>query len=363
MIVQPRYVVVEKVVLSTDLYLSKFYVDEYQTCKVIQTSEDSIYSKGETLLVGNKICFDKAPQFGGKTFYIDATEVFGSIKNGTIVPSNNIVYIKADKNKKSKVDAGGMDLFKDITYKPLETSNVTQDGIVLSVCNEAKHSVFENDLKIEVKPGDHVYCHHFLTDSDNEREFNGEMFYEIGYEHLYCKVANGEIKMLNEWNFVVPVEGEIGLTESGIILDLKKTNELRVGIIKHPCQKLLSRGVKSGDKVFFKRGREYRIDVEEEVMYRIETNDILSRYENMEALGEIIIVKVIPEDNMKGGFIKTVAQNPIPDKGEVLSVGEGCPEGLKAGDTILFRKMASTEVEIEGKKVLMMNYKSAYVKV
>ncbi len=363
MIVQSRYIVIEKVVLTTDLYLSKFYVDAYQTCKVVQSSEGSIYGKGDIILVANRICFDKAPDFGSKAYYIDASEVFGCIREGKIIPSNNIVYIKADKTKKSKVNKGGFEYFKDITYKPLDSSNVTQDGEVYSVCEKANHTVFEHELDIEIVPGDHVYCHHFLTDEDNERDFNGEMYYELAYEHLYCKVVEGEIKMLNEWNFVSPVESSDDLTESGIIKELNKKNELRVGIINHPCQKLLNRGVKEGSKVYFRKGREYLMEVEGKSYYRIETNDILCKYENMEAIGDIIIVREVKPDNMKGGFVKTVALNAAAERGEVISLGSECGDKIKEGDHVLFRRMANTEVEINGEKLLLMKYQNVYVKL
>jgi len=361
--VQPKYLVVEKVVLDTDLYLSKHYISEYQTCKVIEAPIKSKHSKGSIILVGNQICFDKAPHFGDKCFYIDSSEVFGSIKDGRIIPENSIVYCEADKNKKSKVVKGDFEYYKDITYKPLETTNVTQDGFVYSVCEKAKHSVFDNELNVEVSHGDHVYCHHFLTDSDNERSFNGKKYYETWYEHLYCKVSDGEIKMLNEWNFISPVLSSNNSTDSGIIKEINKKNELRVGVINHPCKKLSDLGLKIGDKVFFKKGREYLIDVEGKSYYRIETNDILCKYENMEALGDIVIVKEIKPDNKKGGFIKTVANNPIAEKGEVISVGSNCSENIKPGDVVLFRKMANTEVEINGDVLLLMQYKNIYVKV
>lgn len=363
MIVQPKYLVVKKVILKGEFYLAQNYVDEYQTCEIIKTPEVSDYHKGQTVLIGNRICFSKADHFGCDAYYIDHTEVFGTVDNGVITASDSIVYIKADKTKKSKMKIGDMEFFNDTTYNPLGTKNVVQDGIVLTACKKARHSVFEYDIEVDISPGDHVYTHHFLTDTDNEREINGEMYYELAYEHLYCKVVGGEIKMLNEWNFVSPVEASNDPTEYGIILELKKKNELRVGIINHPCQKLTERGIKAGDKVFFRKGREYVMDVEGEPYYRIETNDILCKYGKMEALGDIVIVKQINESNEKNGLITTVAVNPVPEKGEVLSVGPEVGNKLSKGDVILFRKMASSEVEIEGEKVLLMKYQNVYVKV
>jgi len=347
--------VVKKIAKGSGLYLSSQYVHDYQLCEVVQSPEDSKYDSGDEVFVGRNICFDQADHFGKGSYYIDISEVFGHVIDGVIVPSSDIVFIEADKDKKSVITIGGKELFNDTTYNPLDSKNVSQDGKVLSVCDKAKHSVFQNDLEVEIAPGDHIYAHHFLTREENEREFNGKKYYSIRYEDLYCRIDNG-IHMLNNWNFVVPVLASNDPNELGIITELNKKNELRVGVIKHPNKSL---SVDKEEKVFFKRGREYEIDVEGETYYRIDTNDILCKFDNMEALGEIIIVEPIQNDYNKGGFITSVEQNPIPEKGKVLSVGEEV-SSLKGGETILFRKMASTEVEIEGKKVLLMSYKSAY---
>ena len=74
-------------------------------------------------------------------------------------------------------------------------------------------------------------------------------------------------------------------------------------------------------------------------------------------------MKEIKPDNTKGGFLKTVAQNPIAERGEVISIGSECGDNVKPGDHILFRKMANTEVEIDGEKLLLMKYQNVYVKL
>ena len=165
--------------------------------------------------------------------------------------------------------------------------------------------------------------------------------------------------MLNDWNFVSPIE--ISNEENGFILNFGKKNELRVGVINHTSKSLKAKGIEVGDKVYFKKGREYLMDVEHESFYRIETRDILCKYEKMKALEKIVIVREIKASNEKGGFIETLNQNPIPEKGEVLSVGSQCGDDLKKGQTVLFRKMANSEVEINGEKVLLMEYKNIYV--
>ena len=354
---------VEKVLLDNKFKLAQEDIDEYQVCKVVQSPEVSDFNEGDTILISNRICFDKAPHFGRDRYYISASEVFGTLKDGVITALKNIVYIKADKYQKTSIEVGGMTFHNDTSYKPLARKNVTQSGVVLTACKTAFHSAFDHELSVEVEAGDKIYCHHFLTDSDNERKINGETYYEFQYEHLYCKLVDGKIVMLNDWNFVSPIESSDDVGENGLIMDLKKQNELRVGVINHTSKSLRAMGISIGDKVYFKKGREYSMDVEDETFYRIETRDILCKYNKMEALGKIVVVKTIKEDNMKGGMIYSLDQNPTPEKGEVLAVGPDCGGSLKAGDVILFRKMASSEVEIEGQKVLLMEYNNVYVKV
>ena len=354
---------VEKILLDNKFRLAQEDIDEYQVCRVIASPEVSDFSSGDTILIANRICFEKAPQFGVDKYYISGDEVFGILKDGVITALKNIVYIKADKYEKTSIDIGGIKFHNDTSYKPLARKNVTQSGVVLTACKTAKHSAFNHELKVEVSAGDKVYCHHFLTDSDNERKINGETYYEFQYEHLYCKLVDEKLVMLNDWNFVSPIESSEDLVDNGIIMELKKKNELRVGVINHSSASLKAMGISDGDKVYFKKGREYSMDVEDETFYRIETRDILCKYRKMEALGEIVVVKAIKESNMKGGMIYSLEQNPIPEKGEVLAVGPNCGGGLKPGDVVLFRKMASSEVEIEGQKVLLMSYSNIYVKV
>lgn len=269
-----KYLVVEKFVEDKGLQLSSRYIDEYQMCTAVFVDKDSNIAIGDKILVGNKICFDRAEFFGSDAYYIHADDVFGVIKNGTIIPREDIVYIEADKHSKSKLVVNGIEFYNETSYNPFAPHNVTQDGIVLSVCDKAKDSYFFKPLRVEVSTGDHVYTHHFLTDTDNEREFNGKKYYETRYENLYCKVASGKIIMLNEWNFISSVEKDLE-QESGVILETLAKKESKRGIVTHLSQSLKDKGIKEGDKIIFKRGREYRIDVEGTEYYRIETNDIL----------------------------------------------------------------------------------------
>ena len=275
----PIYVLVRKLVDHENLVTSKWYKEEYQQCEVVEVHGDVDFNAGDRILIGNKITFDPAEKLGDGLFFIYAEDVYGIMDEDKITPRRDFVYIKANKDRKKVLKHGDLELYNDTSYNPLDDKNIVQDGVILSICKEAKHDYFGHDLKIEAKLGDKVYNQHFLTDQDNERDFNGEKYYEIRYENLYCKIEDDHIVMLNDWNFITPVVAEQEVSESGIILDFKQKNQIRVGVVNHTCQSLLDRGINVGDKIFFKYGREYKIDVEGTVYYRIETNDILYKIE------------------------------------------------------------------------------------
>ncbi|RAI15140.1 MAG: co-chaperone GroES [Candidatus Melainabacteria bacterium] len=74
-------------------------------------------------------------------------------------------------------------------------------------------------------------------------------------------------------------------------------------------------------------------------------------------LGDKIVIKVI-EDNeqTQGGIFIPDNAKEKPQKGEVISVGEGRtldsgekePVGVKVGETILYAKYAGTDVKLDG---------------
>lgn len=269
-----KYTLVEKLVDKENLILTDFYKNEYQQCRVLEANKNSDIKTGDRVLVGNKISFDPS-SLKPKSYFIYEEDIYGIMKDEVIIPRRNYVYIQAEKDKKKILKYGSLELIKDTTYNPLDDKNVVQDGVVLSTCSEAYDSYYGEKLNIEIESGDHVYCHHFLTHKHNEREFNGKMYYELHYENVYCKVKDGNIIMLNDWNFVTPVVADQEISDSGIVLDFKQKNQIRVGIINHTCKSLEKRGIKKGDKVFFKTYREYKIYVEGTMYYRILTDDIL----------------------------------------------------------------------------------------
>jgi co-chaperonin GroES (HSP10) len=346
------FLVVKKLAPS-NIAMSRQYIDQFQRCVVVAPRPDSILSPGDEILVTDNIFFGDASEIEKDSFFIYEEEVFGVVSDGVIKPMNNIVYVETDKAKKNQIG----NIVVDTRYQTGKAENRVQDGTVLSVCEKAVDSYFLKELDIEIAPGDKVYTHHFLTSEDSEREFNGKKYYEIRYEDIYCKVVDSEIEMLNDWNFVTPIVKEAEVTESGIVLDSGKRVEAVTAIMQHPNKVTETY---PGDKILFRKGREYNIDVEGHRYYRIPNDSIYYNLDKMKPLGNIIAVEPMRKELEVGNIVVGTKKEELPEKGRVFAVSENIEGKVNEGDVVLFRKAASTHVTIEGKELMLMDIKNVY---
>ena len=79
---------------------------------------------------------------------------------------------------------------------------------------------------------------------------------------------------------------------------------------------------------------------------------------NIKPLADRVLVLPAPaEEKTIGGIIIPDTAKEKPLKGEVIAVGNGTKDEemiLKVGDTVLYGKYSGTELELEGKKYLIM---------
>jgi chaperonin GroES len=81
-------------------------------------------------------------------------------------------------------------------------------------------------------------------------------------------------------------------------------------------------------------------------------------------LHDRILVKRMPEETKTtGGIIIPDTAKEKPMKGKVLAVGNGKvdePMTVKVGDTVLYGKYAGTEIQVDGKDLLIMRESDIY---
>jgi len=84
---------------------------------------------------------------------------------------------------------------------------------------------------------------------------------------------------------------------------------------------------------------------------------------NLKPLGSRVVVEPIEENEITpGGIVLPETAKEKPQKGIVLSIGEGdrddkgarIPMDVKANDTVLFAKYGGTEIKVDGKKLLIL---------
>ena len=80
----------------------------------------------------------------------------------------------------------------------------------------------------------------------------------------------------------------------------------------------------------------------------------------------VLIEPTVAEEMTASGIIIPDSAKEKPLKGTVLAVGDGTKDEemkLKAGDCVLFGKYAGSEIELEGKKYLIMRQSDVLAKL
>lgn len=182
-------------------------------------------------------------------------------------PLHYKVILRVDKDKK-QVRNG---LWFDTSFNPLSEENSVQDGEVVYLDERIK----------DIKVGDRVFCHHFLTNEDRELYINGELFYVSEYEDVYFVKNGDDIKMLHTNNLLdIIYEDESNYkSDSGIYLKPTLDKVAHDGVIRLSNPYLMDEdGVGVGDRVRIKQKRPYKIDVDGELMYMVRNDQIEWKY-------------------------------------------------------------------------------------
>lgn len=85
---------------------------------------------------------------------------------------------------------------------------------------------------------------------------------------------------------------------------------------------------------------------------------------NVRPLADRVLVEPAPaETKTAGGLIIPDTAKEKPMRGKVVAVGNGKkdePITVKVGDTVLYGKYAGTEIQIDGKELLIMRESDIY---
>ena len=135
-------------------------------------------------------------------------------------------------------------------------------------------------LETPIKKGDTVIVHHNIfrrywdmngKSVNSSQFFKGELYFaNIGQVYLYKNKDNW--KPHNDFCFIKPL-----LENNDSKMDKLKKN---AGILKYSNNSLEVLGITPGDCVGFKSNREFEFIIDNELLYCMESNDILIKYEH-----------------------------------------------------------------------------------
>jgi len=135
-------------------------------------------------------------------------------------------------------------------------------------------------LRTNIKVGDTVLVHHNLFrryynlkgKSVNSSKYFKDDMYFASVDQIYMFKRNDKWNTVLDYCFIKPV----------INKDESKLSKLKnnIGIIKYDNSSLNALKISAGDTVVFKSNREFEFVVDNELLYCMQSNDILIKYEN-----------------------------------------------------------------------------------
>ena len=134
--------------------------------------------------------------------------------------------------------------------------------------------------KTKLKKGDRVIVHHNLFrryydlkgKSVNSTKFFKDDMCFASIDQVYMKKSENSWETLDNYCFVKPVVDK----DDSNLSKLKKC----IGIVKYNNSTLEALKISNGDLVGFKKNREFEFLIDGEVLYCMQSNDILIKYEN-----------------------------------------------------------------------------------
>ena len=185
-------------------------------------------------------------------------------------PLHNYIWVEVEKTYEDSTIINGKEIYINPTYNP--ELNTRQHGIVYSISKNI------NNIKV----GDKVYCHHFISRRDHRVTFleNEKLIHKIHKNFIYCLSRDEKLIMLNNWVLVEQVKEseEDCKTNSGIWFKPHPEEEQLHGILRYSNQELLDQGCSIGDRVIFSTNSEYDMEVEGEKLMRMRNKDVLATY-------------------------------------------------------------------------------------
>ncbi len=180
-------------------------------------------------------------------------------------PDRFIVRPIKGKRYNNTKDIGGLDFITSTSEEDFKFSNREAEVISLPL-----------DYKGDIEIGDTLLVHHnvfkFYNDMKGRRQsgrsfFKDDLFF-IEDEQFYMYKKNGKWNAHGRNCFVKPSAVKKSF------IDKPGEYEPLIGTVKYINEELIKLGVKEGDEISFQPESEYEFRVDDEILYRMFTNNI-----------------------------------------------------------------------------------------
>ncbi len=180
-------------------------------------------------------------------------------------PDRFIVRPIKGKRYNNTKDIGGLEFITSTSEEDFKFSNREAEVISLPL-----------DYKGDIETGDTLLVHHnvfkFYNDMKGRRQsgrsfFKDDLFF-IEDEQFYMYKKNGKWKAHGRNCFVKPSAVKKSF------IDKPGEYEPLIGTVKYINEELIKLGVKEGDEISFQPESEYEFRVDDEILYRMFTNNI-----------------------------------------------------------------------------------------
>jgi len=188
--------------------------------------------------------------------------------------NNKCILEFNDTSTQRELDGGGT-LHLASFWDPLKHTN--QDAIIRQVPVGLNQHL--EGKEVEVEPGDKVYVHHFICTPDNWYEIDGKNYAELGYSHIYCKIKDEDIVMIQDYILIDRAyeDESTCISPGGLWLKEKPDEMQQVGIVKHVNP---NSNLKPGDKVIYSRLSDYEMTIEGERYLKMRDKDVIGIIES-----------------------------------------------------------------------------------
>jgi len=256
----------------------------------------------------------------------------------------DIFFIKADKdaNKRIKLSTGDS-LYVDTDFN--KYAYATKTGKITHAPRYVNDR-WEYDIKL--KNGDQVLFHQFVCQNENQVNINGKTYFKADYHHLFAIITKEELKPLENFIFVDPIEEtEEDKFDGKLQVKFETGNIKGSGIIKYLSNQALEAGLKVGDKVHYTKNAEYKMQALGKMFYRMRIRNIIL----IEREGELICMNnkvLMKEEPVKEEFLVI---NQRESMGRIVKVGANITD-VSVGDKVGYFRGITTAMSHKGESYL-----------